>query len=323
MNDMEFDEKGELIESRPTGHEGPWTDQGHIVIEQDNPRWRKSSDDQMRGSVKQYNNTAMQQKGAISKLTQSLKNLIKGADTRFSTHHKKGKLDTRRLWAHRSSDRVFTKPKVLPKFNLACVVLIDASGSMGGQRAQRAAEAAVTLAEVLEKVGAVYEVVDFNSSSGGVEHKGTEYSQGATYMNMRKRVTDSVSSSKVKAQIAMPYAGSQNSDGFAVKWAIDRCSLLATTTEGAQKLVFIISDGAPAGPAPRGMRAGQHLDAVLKDAEGGDTSLFSVGIDGMETERWYGHHGWATIANADNLAADIIVPLKVCLKKAARKVVNG
>ena len=323
MAEMEFDDKGELIETRPTGAGGPWNDNGHVVIERDNPRWRDRATHQTKHAVQHYNATANQQKGTINKLTQSLKNLIKGADTRFSTHHKKGKLDTRRLWAHRSSDRVFTKPKVLPEFNLACVVLIDASGSMSGTRAQRAAEAAVTLAEVLEKVGAIYEVVDFNSSNGAIEHAGKEWTQGGTYMHMRKRVGDSIRSSTVKAQIASPYSGSQNSDGFAVKWAIERCDLLAMNTEGAQKLVFIISDGAPAGPAPQGMRAGEHLRRVLHDAEGGDTSLFSVGIDGMDTSKWYGNHGWATIEDADNLATDILVPLKICLKKAARKVVNG
>lgn len=308
MDDMEFDRDGELITSITYDTGEQWSDRGHTVIVGKNPQWREG----WISSVEEYNQVAGQNRGGINRLAQSIKNLVKGADSRFSTHHKRGKLDTRRLYAHTSSDRLFKKDKVRQVFNLNCLILIDASGSMNGTRASNAAKAAVTLAEAMEKVGAKYEIVDFNSSNGAV----AGFECGATYINVRKDFNEALSTT-TKQQIVTPYAGSQNSDGWAVKWSIERVKSYDLTS-GAQNMVFIISDGAPCGPSPNGMTANTHLLNVLKDAEKDDTILFSVGIDGMDTGRYYANHGYATVRDSSTLAQDIVVPLKVALKKAIK-----
>ena len=308
MDDMEFDRDGDLITSITYETGEQWSDRGHTVIVGKNPQWREG----YISEVQEYNTVASTQRGGINRLAQSIKNLVKGADSRFSTHHKRGKLDTRRLYAHTSSDRVFKKDKVRPVFNLNCLILIDASGSMSGSRASNAAQAAVTLAEAMEKVGAEYEIVDFNSSNGAV----TGFPCGATYINVRKNFNEALST-VCKQQIVTPFAGSQNSDGWAVKWAIERVKTYSAG-DGAKNMVFVISDGSPAGPSPHGMTSNAHLRQVLKDAENDDTILFSVGIDGMDTGRYYGAHGYATVRNSDTLAQDIVVPLKVALKKAIK-----
>lgn len=308
MDDMEFDRDGDLITSITYDTGEQWSDRGHTVIVGKNPQWREGHI----SPVQKYNEVAGQNRGGINRLAQSIKNLVKGADSRFSTHHKRGKLDTRRLYAHTSSDRLFKKDKVRPVFNLNCLILIDASGSMGGSRASNAAKAAVTLAEAMEKVGAEYEIVDFNSSNGAV----AGFECGATYINVRKNFNEALGTT-TKQQIVTPFAGSQNSDGWAVKWAIERVKSY-DLTGGAQNMVFIISDGQPAGPSPHGMSSNAHLQMVLKDAEKDDTILFSVGIDGMDTGQFYANHGYATVKDSSTLAQDIVVPLKVALKKAIK-----
>jgi len=306
FEDMEFDEEGEEIENEFVYSDtyGTTDDGGHAIITQVNEHWRHG----LLESLEAYNQVASTNRAGIKRLGRQIERLIKGADSRFSTHHKKGKLDDNRLWAVRSSERLFQKPKTHQAFNLRCVVLIDASGSMGGRRSKMAAQSAVTLCEALQQVGADYEVVDFNSSNGGVEG----YPQGATYINVRKGANEALTT-KVKRQVATPFAGSQNSDGYAVKWAARRTKQFGK--DGAKRLVFIISDGAPAGPAPAGFGAGEHLHAVLRDLEDDDVLLFSVGICGMNTSTWYGNHGHASVDNVATLATDIITPFKVAIKR--------
>tara|TARA_A200000159_G_scaffold164832_1_gene196631 strand:- start:99 stop:2339 length:2241 start_codon:yes stop_codon:yes gene_type:complete len=306
FEDMKFDEDGEEIvnEFAYADTYGLTDDSGHAIITQVNEQWRRGN----MVSIEKYKQIASANRAGIKRLGRQIERIIKGADSRFSTHHKKGKLDDNRLWAVRSSERLFQKPKTHEAFNLRCVVLIDASGSMGGNRSVMAAQAAVTLCEALEQVKADYEVVDFNSSNGGVEG----YPNGATYINVRKGAQTALTT-QVKRQVATPFAGSQNSDGYAVKWAARRTKQFGK--DGAKRLVFIISDGAPAGPAPEGMGAGDHLKMVLRDLEDDDVLLFSVGICGMNTSRWYGNHGHASVGDVNTLASDIITPFKVAMKR--------
>lgn len=309
FEDMEFDEEGELIENEYKWSDtyGLTSDGNHAIITQVNEEWRHGL-----YPLDKYLEVANANKTGIKKLGREIERIIKGADSRFSTHHKKGKLDTRRLWAVKTSERLFQKPKEHEAFNLRCVVLIDASGSMSGNRARMAGQAAVTLCEALEQVGADYEVVDFNSSNGGVDG----YEDGATYINVRKAANKALDS-RAKRQVVTPYAGSQNSDGFAVKWAANRTKQIGK--DGAKRLVFIISDGAPAGPAPSGMGAGDHLTTVLSELEQDDVLLFSVGICGMNTSRWYGNHGHASVSDVSTLAQDIIMPFKIAIKRLIKK----
>ena len=306
FEDMDFDEDGEEIVNEFAYAEtfGLTDDGGHAIVTQVNEQWRQGGLE----SLEAYNQVASTNRAGIKRLGRQIERIIKGADSRFSTHHKKGKLDDNRLWSVRSSDRLFQKPKDHRSFNLRCVVLIDASGSMHGRRSKMAAQSAVTLCEALQQVGADYEVVDFNSSNGGIDG----YPQGATYINVRKGAHDALTT-KVKRQVATPFAGSQNSDGYAVKWAARRTKQFGK--DGAKRMVFIISDGAPAGPAPAGMGAGEHLKAVLRDLENDDVLLFSVGICGMNTSTWYGNHGHASVDNVATLATDIITPFKVAIKR--------
>ena len=263
-------------------------------------------------------------RAGIKRIGKVMKNLVKGADTKFNTHKKRGRLDTRRLWAHSTSDKVFKTDRIAPEFKANVVVLIDASGSMGcsvsgthygeyKSRADCAAEAAITISSTLEDIGATYEVVDFFSQYG--RGSKTAAPNGETRITQRKRFDETLNS-KTKAAIAKSHVGRENADGFALRWAIDRTA--AFGNEGAKRIVFVISDGQPAGPAPPNHSSRSHLVSVLKEAEDEDVIIFSVGIAGMDTSKYYGNHGHASVSNTANLAQDILLPLKACLKKALR-----
>jgi len=287
---------------------GVTNDGGHGIITGENEEWRHYN---MEAQAGDYNAVKAQTKAAVKRLSATLKNLIRGADTRYSTHHKKGKIDDSRLWAVKSSERLFKKDKVHPDFKLRCVVLIDASGSMNGRRARQAAKAAVALSEALELVGADYEVVDFNSSNGAMR----DFHRGCTYINIRKGANQSLTT-EVKGRIVTPFAGSQNSDAYAVRWAMERTKQFGDTD--SKRMVFIISDGSPAGPC-NGIGAGAHLKQVLAEAEKDECILFSVGIAGMDTSRYYANHGHASVNGIETLAQDILLPLKTALKRSLKR----
>jgi len=222
-----------------------------------------------------YDQIKLNHNSDIRRLANEMARLIKGADTRFSTHHKRGKLDTGRLWAGTTSERVFRQPteKQNPEANI--VVLIDASGSMAGHSSRCASDAAVVFSEVFDNIrGVNFEIVDFNSQYGG--------GAGKTLIRVRKAVGAPINQI-TKANIATPFSGSENSDGNALDWCVNR---VRRSFGGGANLVFVISDGQPAGPAPSGYTPGTYLQKIVANLPT-DVEVFSVGIAGMDTSRYY------------------------------------
>ena len=266
------------------------------------------------GAASDFDRVVKENKAGIRRLVRTLTDFTKGRDERFASHKKRGGLDTSRLWASGTSERVFRKrvEKNAPK--VSAVILIDASGSMGGSRATHAAKAACVLAQALDDFGATYEVVDFNSDYNG----GRSHRDGSTLIRVRKGARQKLSAAR--DAIRTPYAGSQNADGHAVRWSINRTAALGD--RGAHRLVFVISDGQPAGPAPAAFEriASKHLHGVLKQAQGEDVTVFSVGIAGMNPAEYYSPYGHGNVAipRGAPLASAIITPLKVALKTALK-----
>ena len=304
---MEFDEEGELIENEYKWSDtyGLTSDGNHAIITQVNEEWRHGL-----YPLDKYLEVANANKTGIKKLGREIERIIKGADSHFSTHHKKGKLDTRRLWAVKTSERLFQKPKEHEAFNLRCVVLIDASGSMSGNRARMAGQAAVTLCEALEQVGADYEVVDFNSSNGGVDG----YEDGATYINVRKAANKALDS-RAKRQVVTPYTGSKTLTASLSSGRLTEPSKLARTEQ---------SDWSSSSLT-------EHLRACSKwhgRRRPLDNRPLRIGARRRPiilrrhlayTSRWYGNHGHASVSDVSTLAQDIIMPFKIAIKRLIKK----
>ena len=161
----------------------------------------------------------------------------------------------------------------------------------------------------MARCGFKYEVVDFNSSSGG------RNAQGYTNMNIRKPMSGKPNDI-AKAAISQDHVGYGNSDGHALQWCIDRLR----TVEADSKFIFVISDGAPAGPSPSGMNAHQHLVEVV-NACPSDISLTSVGIDGCQTKTFYGERA-ADITRASELSGVVVPVLRRTLRGMKRKVIS-
>lgn len=257
--------------------------------------------DSMDDCTADYEATKVACASGINDLVMEIKRQLKGRNSRNERGLRRGRVDNSAIHKVATDGKIFKKRTVPKKVDACAIILIDASGSMGGgqvgSRARCASEAATVFAEVMEAVGVKYEVVDFNTSSG-------------TTLRIRKAMDGTLGNTE-KAVISQPYSGSCNSDGFAVQWCIDR---LDNRNEKA-KLLFVISDGQPSGPC-NGMGAGRHLKAVTRGCPS-DIGLVGIGIAGMDCSEYYSTA--VTVSDTTKLADRMLPVLRVMLRKVVRR----
>ena len=151
-------------------------------------------------------------------------------------------------------------------------------GVTGGSRAHHAANASIVFHEVFDRLGFNVEVVDFSSHYDLGTVGGTQIAVNRLYSNP---ICD-----RTKAAIALPSTGSENSDGRALNWCYNRLSEMPK--EVSANMVFTISDGAPAGPAPTNVSVSQDLKNVASNPPRG-VEVFALGVCGSPVDRYYEH----------------------------------
>lgn len=236
-----------------------------------------------------YDDTVALYDETISTLVELYQRKLAGLDTRWNNQLRRGKLDTRRLSRYGQSRNLFKKRNVQDDPSANVIILVDASGSMGGHsngvnlngksNAHYAANASIIFHEVFHRLGFNCEVVDFSS----------EYdygTQGGTQIAVNKLYSAPLCN-RSKAAIALPSTGAENSDGRAVNWCYDR--LAEMPSDVAANMVFTISDGAPAGPSPSGRSVAEDLKIVAANPPRG-VELFALGICGSPVHQFYEHH---------------------------------
>ena len=77
-------------------------------------------------------------------------------------------------------------------------------------------------------------------------------------------------------------------------------------------LVFVISDGQPAGPAPSGYTPGTYLQKVVRNLPT-DVEVFSVGIAGMDTSAYY--ENAVRISETHQLAREALPAIRKMLRR--------
>jgi len=229
-----------------------------------------------------------QNRAQITTMSNQMKRLLKDPQGKWERATKKGRIDSRRLSYSQTSNRVFRKRNEESDAQVNALILIDASGSMSGHRAQMASEAGVVLTEVMDSIGWNVEVVDFHSSFSD------------TTIRVRKPMMSPINQFS-KSAIAMPFTGSSNGDGYAVEWCLNRLMQF-----NGKKVLFVISDGQPSGAHPADMNEEEHLLKVVAEAPK-EVGLFSIGIDGMDTSKFYPH---SASCDASDLAKAVLPVFK-------------
>ena len=243
-----------------------------------------------------FNQVVSVNKSQITTMVNEMKRLLKGANNKHTRGLKRGMLDSKRIAFHQTNNRLFMRKNEQKRAEANVMILIDSSGSMSGRRAESAAQAAVVFAEVMDKLGWGCEIVDFSSSRN-------------TAIRVRKMMKAPLNNI-TKAAIRQPTAGGCNADGYAVEWCLNRLEKFS-----GNRMLFVLSDGQPAGPSPPDMDCDTHLRTVVANAPK-DIGLFSVGIDGMDTGAYYDN----AVINNNN--SELVKDCMPVIRKMVRTVKN-
>ncbi len=256
-----------------------------------------------------YANVARAGRGAIRAISKEITRRLKGSDPRYESGFKSGRLNTKQVYKFSNSgfdaSRAYMKKANPVDLKASAIVLIDASGSMGrgeGSPAAHAANAAVVYSEVFQALGIDYEIIDFC----------TGYDSGSS-LRVRKAFGSNPTRME-RACVAMPSSGGRNADGHVVNWALERLN-----SRDGNRLLVVISDGAPSGHSPEGMTSSEHLLHVTTNADKicSGVGLIGIGIAGQDTSPFYPNA--VKVTNLSTMAQETLPTLRRVIKKMIPK----
>lgn len=176
-----------------------------------------------------YDAIVQPMRGGINKTARQLERIFKNsADGK--AYRTSGKVDIDRLCDGRKTARIFTKRKTSTKSDMHVCFAIDCSGSMTGTSIKQARIASIALAEVFGKLHIPVSMFGFTADDITTENPHhIHFIDGANTKRDRLRLLG------IKAM-------ANNFDGYSIRYA----SELLKKKQAVHKLLFVISDGAPA-----------------------------------------------------------------------------
>ena len=188
-----------------------------------------------------------------------------------------GRLHRRQIAKAMSTDRLFYRKRSRTDKGIAICLLLDESGSMwsadhDGAPAHRALQCAMLIAEALRGVAGI-ELEVYSYSSCGSDHRDCliKYLYGRQNPHFEG--------------ICGYNHGVQNYDHIAIRTAGD---LFKRNTQNANRMMIVLSDGAPAGAGYGGTEA---MDMVKREVDAlrkGGMKVMQVAIEAFDSERMFG-----------------------------------
>ena len=191
--------------------------------------------------------------------------------TRYQGGQRKGKLNSRSLWKCKTNDPHIFKQKVenLNLKSTAVSLLVDFSGSMGGDKIDHAVSACLMLNDAIAKLQIPVEIEGFTDDSRPVQYIIKKFDERLTEDEIKRRMS-----------MCASYMGS-NSDAESLLHSYGR--LLQRTEK--KKVLIVLSDGQPAS-------SGYGCDVtmlreVVKQIGNGPVKLYGIGIMSDAVENYY------------------------------------
>lgn len=214
----------------------------------------------------------------------------------WSAGHRSGRLHggaLARLTAFKD-DRAFRRRHIADTKDVAVTLLIDSSGSMGGDgKIETASYAAYGLSQVLDRLGISHEVLAFttgvffpNDMRDEEAKLGVRYSRyKALVIPIIKDFSEHVSTTVKRRFAALSDANfmDENVDGESLQVAATR--LLVRREK--RKILIVLSDGQPACPSGRPAGLVNHLKKTVKDIERQGVDVLGVGICSSAPKNYY------------------------------------
>lgn len=263
----------------PTGSRGSWdmTDYSEFIVV-DYPR-RKGADKYFeptpyrRNFLQEYEKRITPNLVSQENFAQQVRRLIQiRAKSQTQYGVKKGKLDQSRLSricfnAPGFNERVFKNKIDNKTLDAAITVLVDMSGSMGGDKVLNALASTLLVNEVCSTLNIPLEILGFTDSAEG-------YTEPKPLMFVYKGFNDlRVNEDSLKEYFALSSAFMiGNPDGENILWAYDRLN----KRKEKKKLLIVMSDGSPAASkSSHGLE--EFTEKVIKEIE----ALKSIDIYGL------------------------------------------
>lgn len=237
--------------------------------------------------------------------------------TRYSRHKKKGKLDTRSLWRHKHSEKMFKNRSPKLEVNTDIVLLIDVSGSMSGDKIYLAAQSAAAFSQVLDLIGVNHEVLAFTTTSHpdsqALFHNGFARVEPLSHITIKP-----VNKSFHSCADNFVFVGnggidmSNNVDGEALLWASKR--LCEIQNDGSKKALVVFSDGYPAASCRGGGASLRgHLKETVKRIESAGIPVVGVGINSESVSHFYPNN--VVVDDLNDLGREFLVLIRDILRK--------
>jgi uncharacterized protein YegL len=217
-----------------------------------------------------------------------------------------GDLDENALWKLRIDPQHIFEKKDVTKASETCVgILLDQSGSMRGEKIVEARETTIVLYESLRQLSGIKCVI--------MGHTAQENHRQHDLVTMIPYVTPESNNCYA---LALATSRLQNIDGIAIKHLAERISKVPVN---GKKLMFVISDGCPAGDDYFGDEANEHTSTCIKNARKQGINVFGIGISDAYNEsmgdRLYGKGNYVVLQDVKTSLKVMVNKLKQFLAK--------
>ena len=237
-----------------------------------------------------YQDTVAAMNTDIAHLTSQLKRIFQ-ADREEKSYKSCGRLSVKRLTGGAVTTRVFEK-KTAPanKADLAVCILVDESGSMGGEKIANARYCAIGLAESFSRLKIPLSVIGFSSDENiEAQHRDAVHRHYICW--------STAASERAKLLHINDYCN--NFDGYSIRYA----AKFLSKREAAHHLLIVVSDGEPASCSYHSHEEGIMDTKMAIQEASKDATVIGIllGNESPEIHReMYGYH-FLHIANPKEL----------------------
>jgi hypothetical protein len=191
---------------------------------------------EIRDDKEVYNKIVTSNHSIITKMTNDFKTLFT-VNEGYIKQQSNGKIDGKRIYkVFTNNKRIFKKKNDETLGDIAFLLLVDCSGSMGGHRIELARETAVIMHEILKKVNVKHMIVGFTADLNSIYHN----RRRVIYNVINHIIFKTFDNDKTSYNLSNLQAYCNNRDG-------DSLRLAKTYFKGIteRKVLIVISDGQP------------------------------------------------------------------------------
>lgn len=247
-----------------------------------------------------YNKVVLEHKSSIDRCYKEVKKLFKHDETKEETYKSSGSLSIKRMTSGKVTSKIFSK-RLDPKHrsDLAVMLVIDESGSMGGSRIERAKACAINLSEIFAKMKIPMYTLGFTADTNGATVVHSHYSDWSNKLDDRLKLTSI-------------YAKANNFDGYSIRYA----SKLLEQRKESHKLLIVISDGSPVANAYNGGSGVRDTTDAIREARSFGQYVLGVAI-GADKDVLQGMYGedFIYVNESKDMFSNIIKKFQKMVKK--------